>query len=181
MKKTYENKGRKYQENEKATILELFQEGYTKKDIARMQERTIKSIESVVDESIRNSIIFTDEGFRRVKTIMSLVYHFARHPLAKDVVNKHKEVIQWSLMGEDEYSVDDILEFILIESQLINEEVKLQKLIRNNPGEQETPDAEEFLENSNSIIKPLGYYMFTIKGVKESIKKLKRYKDNITS
>ena len=178
-KKSYNNKGKKYQKDEKAVILELFQEGYSKKDIARMLERKIDSIQDVIDEQIRSSIILTDEDYRRIKIILRLIMNFAKHPLSKEVSQDFKSMIENSLMEQGNYTVDEILEFILVDSQLIIEQINLQKLFRNNTKALENRGSLIYFEDYKDEKENSVGYVSSIIGTKERIKILKRWKDNI--
>lgn len=175
-KKQYGNKGKKYQKDEKVVILELFQEGHSKKDIARMLERKIDSIQDVIDDQIRNSIILSDEEFMRIKIFIGLVVNFAHHPLSKEVVEGFKDSIQCALMNHGEFTVDEIVEFLFVDSQLIVEHINLQQLFRKST---EHNGLNVYPEERFESEQVMTEHERKVEYTKEKIKKLRRWKDNI--
>lgn len=160
-------------------ILELFQEGHSKEDIANVCDRTLLSIENVIDKQIRKSIIMKDNDFERFKNILFILNKFLEHPKCKEVFEEYIELIRNHMMQGGRFSIDDAMEFMHIETRLLAWEVRLQQKTRNNPELKQNEKIEKIVENSkDKIARPAEYYA-SIEGAKEMVERLRRFKNNI--
>lgn len=185
MNKSYDNKGRNYNDGDKSAILELFHQGYTKKEIAFLEERQIKSIQRILDQQLRNSVIFEDAEANQLNSIFYLLQLLLRHPNSRvsEVIDGYKGFITDKIINcENIINSEQIMNLAKVELQILATNLRLQRNLRNNPQEDESIEVQDFLDkcDSESTLKS-AIYLRSIKSLKENIKSLKEYKDRIIS